>query len=160
MVSQLLRQAAADKEKQRLQKAADNDRDPADLDIGGTPDWEKQQKDASDPASDSACGKAGEEAGEKASGIDGLDASDPDGGKAGGPAAGQEETAPAVASARPPRRRGRPRGPERVKLSVRITRELDAKLCRAVEETSLSPQYIVEQALAKHFRSLGIKGGD
>jgi hypothetical protein len=48
---------------------------------------------------------------------------------------------------RPRRRPGRPRGPERVALSVRIKPEIDQRLTTAVEHTNLGPQQIVEAAL-------------
>ncbi|MEV5204914.1 hypothetical protein [Streptomyces sp. NPDC053720] len=52
---------------------------------------------------------------------------------------------------RSPRRPGRPRGPERVALSVRVLPETDAKLTRAVEITGNNPQSIVEEALTLYF---------
>lgn len=50
---------------------------------------------------------------------------------------------------------GRPRGPERVPLTVRILAETDERLTAAVEATGKSPQYIVDEALAEHLARLG-----
>ncbi len=55
------------------------------------------------------------------------------------------------------RRLGRPKGPERAKLSVRILKENDAKLTRAVELTGENPQDLVDQALRLLFAKLKIK---
>ena len=140
-MSRLLKQAEQDKDRKRLKKAGDADRDPADLDVGGAPAWEA--------AGDSASGNA--------SGSDGGNAGGSAGGNAGGIAADSAPVPEAGGRIRASRRVGRPRGPDRVKLSVRITRDLDDQLSRAVDQTSMSPQYIVEEALAKHFRSLGLK---
>ena len=63
-------------------------------------------------------------------------------------------TRPAPSTWRPPRRVGRPRGPERVPLSVRILAELDARLTDEVQRQELSPQFIVDQALADYFARL------
>ena len=52
------------------------------------------------------------------------------------------------------RRIGRPRGPERVPLTVRILAEHDARLTAEVELQGLSPQYLVERALAEYFARL------
>jgi len=132
-MSRLLKQAEQDKDRKRLKKAGDADRDPADLDVGSAPAWES----AGDSASGNASGNAG--------------------GSAGGSAADSAPVSEAGGRIRASRRVGRPRGPDRVKLSVRITQDLDDQLSRAVDQTSMSPQYIVEEALAKHFRSLGLK---
>jgi hypothetical protein len=53
------------------------------------------------------------------------------------------------------RRVGRPRGPERVPLTVRILSATDARLTAAVEDTGKSPQYIVDEALAEYLARLG-----
>jgi hypothetical protein len=52
------------------------------------------------------------------------------------------------------RRVGRPRGPERVALTVRILAEHDRRLTFEVERQGLSPQYLVERALAEYFSKL------
>ncbi|MFH9203177.1 hypothetical protein ACH4KT_37955 [Streptomyces anulatus] len=57
---------------------------------------------------------------------------------------------------RPPRRRGRPRGPEREMLSVRILAANDRRLTVAVEQTGLNPQTLVDQALEAMFRKLKV----
>ncbi|MEE1735062.1 hypothetical protein PUR49_00565 [Streptomyces sp. BE147] len=54
-------------------------------------------------------------------------------------------------------RRGRPRGPERKPLSVRILPENDRRLTAAVEQTGLNPQTLVDQALEAYFRRLKIE---
>jgi hypothetical protein len=53
------------------------------------------------------------------------------------------------------RRVGRPRGPERAPLTVRILAETDERLTAAVEATGKSPQYIVDEALADYLARLG-----
>jgi hypothetical protein len=59
---------------------------------------------------------------------------------------------------RPPRalRAGRPRGPERVPLTVRILRATDDRLTAAVETTGQRPQQIVDEALTRYLDSLGL----
>jgi hypothetical protein len=54
------------------------------------------------------------------------------------------------------RRVGRPRGPDRVPLTVRILAATDERLTAAVDITGESPQYVVETALAAYFDALGI----
>jgi hypothetical protein len=53
------------------------------------------------------------------------------------------------------RRVGRPRGPERVPLTVRILTVTDERLTAAVEATGKSPQYIVDEALSEYLARLG-----
>lgn len=48
------------------------------------------------------------------------------------------------------RRRGRPKGPLRYTLSVRITAELDIQLTRECEASGDGPQTIVERALGEY----------
>ena len=159
MASGLLKEAGAKRERRKLDRAADAGRDPAEPDLPENPTWETSQD--GENASDSASGKASESAGEEASEPGGDYASEKEGENAGGkdvpPADVSPEPPAAPSSVRPARRRGRPRGPDRVKLSVRIRTDLDEMLSEAVERTQLSPQYIVEEALARHFRALGIK---
>ena len=50
---------------------------------------------------------------------------------------------------------GRPRGPERVPLTVRILTAVDERLTAAVEATGKSPQYIVDEALSEYLKRLG-----
>jgi hypothetical protein len=57
------------------------------------------------------------------------------------------------------RRVGRPRGPERVPLTIRILAATDERLTAAVEATGDSPQYIVDAALAAYLDALGIPAG-
>jgi len=54
------------------------------------------------------------------------------------------------------RRVGRPRGPDRMALSIRILASNDARLTAAVHSTGQSPQYIVDAALTAYFDALGI----
>ncbi len=54
------------------------------------------------------------------------------------------------------RRLGRPRGPARTPLTVRILLRTDERLTAAVEATGHSPQYIVDEALARYLDSLGL----
>jgi hypothetical protein len=68
--------------------------------------------------------------------------------RAGGKAAGK--------AGRPGRRVGRPRGPERVALTVRVLAATDERLTAAVELTGQSPQYLVDAALAAYFDALGV----
>lgn len=119
------------------------------------------------PASD----MAGDEDGISASGNDSqsaimsdvLPGSDRAGGSAGG-AAVPDAGAPASRQAirktgkkagKRRRRVGRPRGPERVPLSVRILAETDERLTAAVEATGESPQYIVDEALSEYLTRRG-----
>jgi hypothetical protein len=57
------------------------------------------------------------------------------------------------------RRMGRPRGPARVALTIRILAANDERLTAAVEATGQSPQYVVDAALAAYFDALGIPAG-
>ncbi|MBR7826246.1 hypothetical protein KDK95_08035 [Actinospica sp. MGRD01-02] len=52
------------------------------------------------------------------------------------------------------RRIGRPRGPVRVPLTVRILAAHNERLTAEVAAQGLSPQYLVEQALAEYFARL------
>jgi len=54
---------------------------------------------------------------------------------------------------------GRPRGPERVPLTVRILAETDERLTAAVEATGKSPQYIVDEALSEYLSRLEVRAG-
>ena len=53
------------------------------------------------------------------------------------------------------RRVGRPRGPERVPLTVRILAATDERLTAAVEATGKNPQSIVDEALSEYLARLG-----
>ena len=55
---------------------------------------------------------------------------------------------------------GRPRGPARVALTIRILAANDERLTAAVEATGQSPQYVVDAALAAYFDALGIPAGN
>lgn len=54
------------------------------------------------------------------------------------------------------RRVGRPRGPERVALTIRILAGTNERLTAAVEMTGESPQYVVDAALAAYLDALGV----
>jgi hypothetical protein len=63
--------------------------------------------------------------------------------------------APKVTEAmRAPRMVGRPKGPERIGLTVRILAKHDELLTEEVQRQQLSPQYIVDQALEVYFDQL------
>ena len=57
------------------------------------------------------------------------------------------------------RRLGRPRGPARVPLTVRILAAQDERLTAEVAFQGLSPQYLVEQALSEYFARLDRQRG-
>lgn len=129
-------------EQRQLPKAGDADRDPADLA-------------AIQPASDSADRTASKTAREKASvsasrkagASDGVKASNTDGRNAGGAGAKKASGDRKASAGRKPRRVGRPLGPRRTPITVRILSEIDDALTAAVEDTGDSPQYIVDDAL-------------
>lgn len=79
-----------------------------------------------------------------------------------GPGASRNAGAPGSTAARGKagrarrRRVGRPRGPDRVPLTVRILAATDARLTAAVDVTGQSPQYLVDAALAAYLDALGI----
>lgn len=106
--------------------------------------------DASDPASDTASLSASENASGSTSDIDGRKASGHAGARA-GQSAGKKVRKKAGG-----RRVGRPRGPERVALTIRILAATDKRLTAAVEQTGESPQYIVDAALSAYLDALGI----
>lgn len=115
------------------------------------------------PASDTAS----EEAGISASGNDSdsaimedvISGSSPAGGPAGPDASGvasrQAVRKTGKKAVKRRRRVGRPRGPERVPLTVRILAATDERLTAAVEASGKSPQYIVDEALAEYLAGLG-----
>ena len=116
------------------------------------------------PASDTASEKAGISASENDSesanigdGISARPAASHEASPRAGSSAGRQAGGKTGKKAGKRRRRvGRPRGPERVPLTVRILAQNDARLTAAVEETGRSPQYIVDAALAAYFDGLGI----
>lgn len=135
------RQAQAEK------RAGRDEKDPADLSGAQEPDWDNPDSwgGGGSGAGDSASGNAGDSAG-------GKDAQEPES------AAPPKRPAPSsTGRSRAPRRRGRPRGPERVPLTVRILAPTDRKLTAAVEQTGLNPQTLVEDALEAYFRRLKIQ---
>lgn len=69
---------------------------------------------------------------------------------------GHGEDVDASVKSSPRRRVGRPRGPERVAITVRIRQRNNERLTVAVDKTGKSPQYIVEEALDRYFDELGI----
>jgi len=104
--------------------------------------------DASEPASIPANYPASISASGNKSIPDGAKADQAAGGSAGGKAGRKAGKAS--------RRVGRPRGPERVALTIRILAVTDRRLTAAVEQTGESPQYIVDAALAAYLDALGI----
>jgi hypothetical protein len=74
---------------------------------------------------------------------------------AGGPAVRQAARKAGKNAGKRRRRVGRPRGPERVPLTVRILTAVDERLTAAVEATGKSPQYIVDEALGEYLKRLG-----
>lgn len=131
---------------QQEKRSGRDEKDPADLSGAQEPDWDNP----------GTWGSGGSGAGDSASGNDGDSA----GGnedqelKAAAPAS---PASTSRGSSRAPRRRGRPRGPERVPVTVRILTSTDRKLTAAVEQTGLNPQTIVEQALEAYFRRLKVE---
>ncbi|MEU6647718.1 hypothetical protein ABZ663_29510 [Streptomyces albidoflavus] len=116
------------------QKRADREeKDPADLSGSQEPDWDN---------------------------LDSWTDDGPDAGNSASENTGDSpETNPAPTSSTRPRtarRRGRPRGPRRVAITVRLLEQTDRKLTAAVEQTGVNPQTIVEEALEAHFRRLKI----
>ena len=132
-MSSLMKQV---EQRRQLPKAGDADRDPADLS-------------ASPPASKAESISASEKADSTASTHASKGTGRNPGGKASRGAAKKDSTTrsqPATGS-RPTRRVGRPKGPSRRGLSVRILTEIDDALTAAVADTQESPQYIVDAAL-------------
>lgn len=105
---------------------------------------------ASIPAGQTASANDSEAASLSASHIASISASEKVGRKAGRKDGGN------AAARRLPRRAGRPRGPDRVPLTVRILRGTDERLTAAVEATGQSPQYLVDEALARYLDGLGV----
>ncbi|MEV6535944.1 hypothetical protein AB0M86_41325 [Streptomyces sp. NPDC051639] len=128
---------------QQEKRAGRDEKDPADLSGAQEPDWEAWGGDGSG-AGDSASGNDGDSAG-------GNEGQEPE------PAVPAGPPSTSKGSSRAPRRRGRPRGPERVPVTVRILTSTDRKLTAAVEQTGLNPQTIVEQALEAYFRRLKVE---
>jgi hypothetical protein len=114
---------------------------------------------ASEEASISASGNDSEHVimGADVSGSDaaGSTASGAAGPDAGGPAVRQAGRKTGKKAGKRRRRVGRPRGPERVPLTVRILTATDERLTAAVEDTGKSPQYIVDEALSEYLARLG-----
>ncbi len=121
----------------RLQKASDATRDPADLTPASQPASQPTSVPDSVSASDNASVPAGT-AKQVRTSTNRDEAAAPETAKS--PAKRKKKS--------PARRRvGRPAGPARVALSVRILPRLDKGLTAAVTATGMSPQYVVEAAL-------------
>ncbi|MBC3844735.1 hypothetical protein GXW82_44585 [Streptacidiphilus sp. 4-A2] len=58
----------------------------------------------------------------------------------------------------PPRRRGRPSGPDRVALHVRVTLDVDALVTEIVDHTGAGPQEVVEEAVRRYAAALRRSG--
>ncbi len=129
----------------RLQKASDATRDPADL----APASQRASQPASDSDSTHAGIPAGDNASVAASGPADIEEQIRTSTDAADDAPKEPAKTPAKRKKKPPARRrvGRPAGPARVALSVRILPRLDKGLTSAVDATGMSPQYIVEAAL-------------
>jgi len=118
-----------------------------------------------------ASGLAGEDASISASGNDsrsaimedvisgsinvGSNVNDSAGTVAGGPVSRSAGRKTGKKAGKRRRRVGRPRGPERVPLTVRILAATDERLTAAVEGTGKSPQYIADEALSEYLARLG-----
>ncbi|MFF8506415.1 hypothetical protein ACF07L_38125 [Streptomyces anulatus] len=142
MPSFLDKAAESDKEIRKTQE-----KDPADLSGAKEPDWDNPDSwgsDGSDP-DDSASGDAGD-----APNRDGRQEQAP-------PAPPKQTSSPSSKRSRPARLPGRPRGPQRVPLTVRLLESTDRKLTEAVQQQQLNPQSIVEEALEAYFRRHKIK---
>ncbi|MGI5444102.1 hypothetical protein ACQEV4_44205 [Streptomyces shenzhenensis] len=135
----------AEKARQAQQeKRAREEKDPADLSGAQEPDWDN-------PESWGGGGSG-----------DGDSASENDGGSDGGT---EDQESPASEGAgsspkparRSPRRAGRPRGPERAPLSVRVLVANDRMLTLAVEQTGKNPQTLVDEALGLLFKKLKVE---
>jgi hypothetical protein len=70
-----------------------------------------------------------------------------------------EQPATGISSGTRGRRLGRPRGPVRVPITVRILAAHDERLTAEVARQGLSPQYLVEQALTEYFTRLDRQRG-
>ncbi|OLM27887.1 hypothetical protein Ae717Ps2_7105 [Pseudonocardia sp. Ae717_Ps2] len=151
------------KSKPRLRRAADADRDPADLPPApATAVPERDHPDAAPerPAADPTPDPVDGPAVVSARGNDSGEHGRTDRERAGSPrpaarSAAKRSATDRTGNGRRPRRVGRPRGPERVQLSTRILVDLDAALTDAVERSGLSPQPIVEEALRDWLTSHG-----
>lgn len=148
MARNLVKQGGA-----RLRKAAEEDpattKPQAETPPDTVPVSEPASVQTSIPVSVPAPEKTSEKASDPASRTAGVSAREKASGKTAVPPASARPTTPA-------RRRGRPRGPERVPLSVRILPATDDRLTQAVELTGQSPQYIVEAALEVYLKRIGI----
>ncbi|MCX4707206.1 hypothetical protein [Streptomyces sp. NBC_01373] len=135
----------AEKARQAQQeKRARDEKDPADLSGAQKPDWDNPE----------TWGGSGSGAGDSASGNDGGSDSGTEGQE---PPAAEGAGAPPKPARRSPRRAGRPRGPERAPLSVRVLAANDRMLTLAVEQTGKNPQTLVDEALGLLFRKLKIE---
>ncbi|MDQ0689034.1 hypothetical protein QFZ56_008080 [Streptomyces achromogenes] len=138
----------ADKARQAQQekRSGRDEKDPADLSGAQEPDWDNPESwgGGGSGAGDSDSGNAGDSADDKQD-------------QEQKPAASASPAPASQGGSRAPRRRGRPRGPERVPVTVRLLTSTDRKLTVAVEQTGLNPQSIVEDALEAYFRRLKIQ---
>ncbi|WP_060903079.1 MULTISPECIES: hypothetical protein [Streptomyces] len=135
----------AEKARQAQQeKRAREEKDPADLSGAEKPDWDNPE----------TWGGDGSDTGDSASGNDGESTSGNEGQE---PPAAETAGSPPKPSRRAPRRAGRPRGPERAPLSVRVLAANDRMLTVAVEQTGKNPQTLVDEALGLLFKKLKIE---
>ncbi|MDQ0964596.1 hypothetical protein QFZ66_008564 [Streptomyces sp. B4I13] len=135
----------AEKARQAQQeKRARDEKDPADLSGAERPDWDNPE----------TWGGDGSDTGDSASGNDGESTSGNEGQE---PPAAEAAVSPTKPSRRAPRRAGRPRGPERAPLSVRVLAANDRMLTVAVQQTGKNPQTLVDEALGLLFKKLKIE---
>jgi hypothetical protein len=128
--------------------------------VGTAPVSSPADDDASVSASGNDVGKDGLSAAIDTAPIAGVPAVTGAGGKAGygasGKAGGRAVRTAGKKAGKASRRVGRPRGPERVALTVRILAATNDRLTTAVETTGQSPQYVVDAALAAYLDALGV----
>lgn len=125
----------------------------------GVPETEAAAGAAGAGASQGVSPPAGGEAGGTGGEASGTQDSEKAGDSAGGKPGKEKERPPAPSTWRPSRRPGRPKGPDRIPLSVRILAEHDARLTQEVERQELSPQFIVDAALSDYFTKLDRRRG-
>lgn len=135
----------AEKARQAQQeKRAREEKDPADLSGAKEPDWDNPESwgggetDAGNPASENDSEAASENEHQE-------------------PPVSERASAASTPARRSPRRAGRPRGPERAPLSVRVLAANDRMLTVAVEQTGKNPQTLVDEALGLLFKKLKIE---
>lgn len=145
----------------RLQKAPDAAKDPAVVELdarqkasGSTSTLESEE--AGKPASTTDSQKSSRKDSSKAAGKDGTPTNRDDSEKAFFSASGKAASRSSLGL--PPRRRGRPAGPTRVMLTVRVLVETDALVTEISEATGAGPQEITDAAIAHYAAALRRSG--